>query len=73
MVLASVEFELFLEVNGIRHLTSVPYHAVSNGLADHAVQIVKQGLKKVTQGSAVFLQIDSSRYVLKGFHQVSCC
>ena len=65
----SREFELFLEVNGIRHLTSAPYHPASNGLAEHAVQIVKRGLKKVTQGTltarlatVVFLQTDSSRY-----------
>ena len=48
---ASREFELFLEVNGIRHLTSAPYHPASNGLGDCAVQIVKWGLKKVTQGT----------------------
>ena len=47
----SDEFELFLKMNGIRHLTSAPYHPASNGLAERAVQIVKHGLKKVTQGT----------------------
>ena len=47
----SEEFETFLKCNGIRHVTSVPYHPASNGLAEHAVQIVKRGLKKVTSGS----------------------
>ena len=47
----SAEFEAFLENNGIKHITSAPYHPVSNGLAERAVQIVKRGLKKITQGS----------------------
>ena len=47
----SAEFEDFLRKNGIRHITSAPYHPSSNGLAERAVQIVKKGLKKVVQGS----------------------
>ena len=46
----SAEFEAFLEVNGIKHITSAPYHPASNGLAERAVQIVKKGLKKITSG-----------------------
>ena len=47
----STEFEDFLASNGIRHITSAPYHPASNGLAERAVQIVKRGLKKTTEGS----------------------
>ena len=47
----SAEFEAFLENNGIKHITSAPYHPASNGLAERAVQIVKRGLRKITQGS----------------------
>ena len=47
----SVEFEDFLASNGVRHLTSAPYHPASNGLAERAVQIIKKGLKKVTEGT----------------------
>ena len=47
----SDEFEAFLKANGVRHLMSAPYHPASNGLAERAVQIVKRGLKKVTQGT----------------------
>lgn len=49
----SQEFQTFLIHNGIRHITSAPYHPATNGLAERAVQIVKQGLKKVTTGSWV--------------------
>ena len=47
----SEDFESFLEQNGIKHLTSAPYHPASNGLAERAVQILKRGLKKVVSGT----------------------
>lgn len=47
----SEEFETFLERNGIKHVTSAPYHPSSNGLAERTVQILKQGLKEVTEGT----------------------
>ena len=47
----SGEFKEFLRGNGVRHITSAPYHPTSNGLAERAVQIVKKELKKVNEGS----------------------
>ncbi len=47
----SEEFETFLTNNGIKHISSAPYHPATNGLAERAVQIVKKGLKKVTAGT----------------------
>ena len=49
----SDEFESFLRQNGINHPTSSAYHPASNGLAERAVQTLKQGLKKVQEGSLV--------------------
>ena len=41
----SKEFKAFMEQNGVRHITVAPYHPSSNGLAEKAVNIVKDGLK----------------------------
>ena len=38
-------------MNAIKHLTMAPYHPVSNGLAERAVQTLKTGLKKMTVGN----------------------
>ena len=42
----SIEFKTFLKENGIRHVTTTPYHPAGNGLAERAVQTFKQALKK---------------------------
>ena len=47
----SSEFQEFLTTNGIKHWKSAPYHPSSNGLAEKAMQIVKQGLKRMKDGS----------------------
>jgi len=49
-VLISSEFENFQQKNGIRHIRTALYHPASNGLAERAVQTLKQGLKKLTDG-----------------------
>jgi len=41
------EFRHFLTLNGVKHISSVPFHPSTNGLTERTVQIVKKGLKKV--------------------------
>ena len=41
----SQEFEDFLRSNGVTHTRSAPYHPATNGLAERAVQTVKQGIR----------------------------
>ena len=47
----SEEFQAFVRSNGIRHITSVPYHPATNGLAERAVQTFKQALRPMYQNS----------------------
>ena len=53
----SDEFALFVQRNGIRHLTSAPYHPASNGLAERAVPTLKSALKKDPGGVRLETQI----------------
>ena len=47
----SSEFEQFISENSIHHWKIAPYHPASKGLAERALQILKQGLKKIKNGS----------------------
>ena len=57
----SEEFAEFLKKNGIRHMRAPPYHPSSNGLAERAVQTLKEGLKKCKGGS---LETRISKFLL---------
>lgn len=41
----SEEFHLFLTQNGIKHITSAPYHPRTNGQAERLIQVFKQAMK----------------------------
>ena len=61
-VSTSDEFETFMEFNGIRHGKSAPYHPATNGLAERAIQTLKESLKKSKTGS---LETSISRFLFK--------
>jgi hypothetical protein len=42
-----------LKQNGIKHVTSAPYHPATNGAAERTVQTVKNALKKCNSPSAL--------------------
>ena len=42
---------MFVRQNGIQHIRASPYHPVTNGLAERAVQIIKKGIKRTEGGS----------------------
>lgn len=39
------EFQHFMKRNGIKHITSAPFHPATNGLAERFVQTLKQSLR----------------------------
>lgn len=47
----SETFARFLSGNNVTHLRTAPYHPQSNGLAERAVRTIKDGPKKLPQGS----------------------
>ncbi|XP_063545753.1 uncharacterized protein K02A2.6-like [Cydia strobilella] len=48
----SQEFQSFCILNGIKHVTSPPYHAASNGQAESYVKIVKKGIRSSLMSSS---------------------
>ena len=57
----STEMKEFLTANGVKQITSSPYHPSSNGLAERAVQTCKSALKKMDGNS---LHIKLQRFLL---------
>ena len=55
------EFELFMSQNGIKHIQVSPYHPASNGQAERAVRVFKEGIVKMEGGS---LKTKLARFLL---------
>ena len=45
----SLKFKEYIKQNGIKHVTSAPYHPSSNGSAERTVQTFKKSLKKTSE------------------------
>ena len=58
----SQEFQDFLQRNGVRHVRTPPYHPSSNGQVERAVQTLKEGMKKMTEGT---LETRLARFLFK--------
>ena len=58
----SEEFQQFLKRNGIKHITSAPYHPATNGLAERCVQSFKNAMKSETEVKS--LNIKLARFLL---------
>ena len=45
------EFKQFCKLNGVKQVLVAPYHPSSNGLAERAVKTIKEGIRKMSEGS----------------------
>ncbi|XP_051785429.1 uncharacterized protein K02A2.6-like [Erpetoichthys calabaricus] len=54
----SQEFATFLQVNGIRHIRSAPYHPSTNGLAERFVQTMKHSLKALQNEGSLYTRLN---------------
>ena len=61
-VFNSSEFQQFMMKKGIQHIRTAPYHPASNGLAERAVQTLKEGLRKLWGGC---LETNLSRFLFQ--------
>ena len=59
----SQEFNDFMKMNGIHHVTSAPYHPSSNGAAERAVQTFKSTLKKLVKNSKDSIETQVNRFL----------
>ena len=54
----SEEFNVFMKMNGIHHVTSAPYHPSTNGLAERFVRTMKEALKSDVSGITIKHKLD---------------
>lgn len=49
----SEKFQTFLQRNGVKHITSAPFHPATNGAAEKAVQTFKNAMKRMGHKGSV--------------------
>lgn len=60
----SLEFQSFLKLNGIRHLSGAPFHPSSNGAAESAVAIMKHCIQRAkNENSSLSLNLIINRFL----------
>ena len=57
------EFQLFLKTNGIKHITTAPFHPATNGQAERFVQSFKHAVKCEKQSTSQ-LQTNMAKFLL---------
>ena len=55
--LKSEEFEQFLKRNGIKHITTAPYHPATIGLTERCVESFKNGMKSETEVKSLNIKL----------------
>ena len=55
---SSLDFNNFLQANGIRHITSAPWHPASNGLAERFVQTFKNAMTAMRGENSLQANLD---------------
>ena len=60
----SNEFKTFCTINGIKHITTAPYHPPSNGPTERAVLTLKSSMKKICENSNSDLITSINRFLL---------
>ncbi|CAB4043809.1 uncharacterized protein K02A2.6-like, partial [Paramuricea clavata] len=56
----SAEFQLFLKTNGIKHITTAPFHPATNGQAERFVQSFKHAMKCEKQSASQLWQLKTN-------------
>ena len=59
----SAEFQLFLKTNGIKHITTAPFHPATNGQAERFVQSFKHAMKCEKQSTSQ-LKTNMAKFLL---------
>ena len=66
------EFQRFMAQNGIRHIKITPYHLSSNGLAEWAVQVFKDAMKKLAATPVARCGNEANTIPFSVLHNTAC-